>query len=103
MTFAHTLRIQPDFRTAADRACDNQKNNCAEIANSPTGTFEVSDCDKQNGGFYAGNPTWRAGSQFTLTCRAIHRTMQVVDKLRIEDNLWGASPRQLECAVRFHL
>lgn len=52
MTFAHTLRIQPDFRTAADRACDNQKNNCAEIANSPTGTFEVRDCDKQNGGFH---------------------------------------------------
>lgn len=36
-----------DFRTAADRSCDNQKNNCAEIANSG-GPFKVGDCDKQN-------------------------------------------------------
>ncbi|KFA61733.1 hypothetical protein S40285_10619, partial [Stachybotrys chlorohalonatus IBT 40285] len=37
----------PDFQTAATRACDNQKNACAEIANSG-GSFEVSACEEQN-------------------------------------------------------
>lgn len=40
-----------DFQSAADRACDNQKNNCADMANSGQGNFEVGDCDKQNGEF----------------------------------------------------
>ncbi|EGY19848.1 uncharacterized protein VDAG_01864 [Verticillium dahliae VdLs.17] len=38
----------PDFDTAAGRACDNQKNDCARLANSGGGNFQVSDCDKQN-------------------------------------------------------
>ena len=42
---------QTDFQTAADRSCDNQKNNCAELANNGGGTFEVGECDRQNGGF----------------------------------------------------
>ncbi|KLU83294.1 hypothetical protein MAPG_02358 [Magnaporthiopsis poae ATCC 64411] len=38
-----------DFRSAADRACDNQKNACANMANgSKKGEFSVGDCDKQN-------------------------------------------------------
>ncbi|KAK3363564.1 hypothetical protein B0T25DRAFT_47598 [Lasiosphaeria hispida] len=37
----------PDFKTAAIRACDNQFNTCADIANNKTGTFSVGDCDKQ--------------------------------------------------------
>jgi hypothetical protein len=40
--------VQPDFNTAADRACDTQKNACAEAANNG-GSHEVSDCDQQNG------------------------------------------------------
>lgn len=40
---------QTDFQTAADRSCDNQKNNCAELANNGGGTFEVGECDRQNG------------------------------------------------------
>ncbi|PKS09342.1 hypothetical protein jhhlp_003956 [Lomentospora prolificans] len=51
-TFASSLggvrASAPDFNTAAGRSCDNQKNNCAEIANSG-GPFEVGDCDRQNG------------------------------------------------------
>lgn len=38
-----------DFRSAANRACDNQKNACADMANgSKKGEFTVGECDKQN-------------------------------------------------------
>ncbi|KAK8073740.1 hypothetical protein PG994_004639 [Apiospora phragmitis] len=38
-----------DFKTAANRACDNQKNDCANAANKDKNAgFKVSDCDKQN-------------------------------------------------------
>lgn len=37
----------PDFKTAANRACDNQFNQCADAANSKTGNFAVGDCDRQ--------------------------------------------------------
>ncbi|KAK4154828.1 hypothetical protein C8A00DRAFT_14068 [Chaetomidium leptoderma] len=37
-----------DFDTAANRACDNQKNLCANMANSGTGAFKVGDCDQQS-------------------------------------------------------
>ncbi|KAK4102120.1 hypothetical protein N658DRAFT_515374 [Parathielavia hyrcaniae] len=36
-----------DFDTAANRACDNQKNVCANLANNGTGSFRVNDCDQQ--------------------------------------------------------
>lgn len=36
-----------DFRSAANRACDNQFNDCADIANSKQGNFAVNDCDRQ--------------------------------------------------------
>ncbi|KAL2130920.1 hypothetical protein VTI74DRAFT_5789 [Chaetomium olivicolor] len=36
-----------DFETAANRACDNQKNVCANLANNGTGSFKVGDCDRQ--------------------------------------------------------
>ncbi|KAK1758503.1 hypothetical protein QBC47DRAFT_143217 [Echria macrotheca] len=37
-----------DFETAANRACDNQFNKCADVANSGNAGFKVGDCDKQN-------------------------------------------------------
>ncbi|KAK8102750.1 hypothetical protein PG984_015896 [Apiospora sp. TS-2023a] len=38
-----------DFKTAANRACDNQKNDCADAANkNKNAGFKVSDCDKQS-------------------------------------------------------
>ncbi|KAK3906611.1 hypothetical protein C8A05DRAFT_40639 [Staphylotrichum tortipilum] len=37
-----------DFETAANRACDNQKNVCADFANNGTGSFKVGDCDQQS-------------------------------------------------------
>lgn len=40
--------VQRDFNSAANRACDNQFNECAAIANRKGGSFEVGDCDKQN-------------------------------------------------------
>jgi hypothetical protein len=43
--------VQRDFETAANRACDNQKNVCADAANNGTGAFKVGDCDKQSGEF----------------------------------------------------
>ncbi|KAL8387358.1 hypothetical protein RB595_009962 [Gaeumannomyces hyphopodioides] len=47
-----------DFRSAANRACDNQKNSCADMANgSKKGEFAVGDCDKQNG--MMARPRWR--------------------------------------------
>ncbi|KFY96011.1 hypothetical protein V498_02970 [Pseudogymnoascus sp. VKM F-4517 (FW-2822)] len=38
-----------DFKSAARRTCDNQKNACAKIANDDdkSNGLEVSDCDKQ--------------------------------------------------------
>ncbi|KFY35031.1 hypothetical protein V494_06268 [Pseudogymnoascus sp. VKM F-4513 (FW-928)] len=38
-----------DFKSAATRTCDNQKNACAKIANEgdKDSGLEVSDCDKQ--------------------------------------------------------
>ncbi|KAK2014099.1 hypothetical protein LZ32DRAFT_657464 [Colletotrichum eremochloae] len=38
----------PDFATAANRACDNQKNKCADAANNGSQKFSVSECDKQS-------------------------------------------------------
>ncbi|EFQ26756.1 hypothetical protein CGRA01v4_08977 [Colletotrichum graminicola] len=38
----------PDFATAANRACDNQKNKCADVANNGSQKFSVSECDKQS-------------------------------------------------------
>ncbi len=40
---------QRDFETAANRACDNQKNQCADVANSGSASFKVGDCDRQSG------------------------------------------------------
>ncbi|KAB5559864.1 hypothetical protein GE09DRAFT_1285779 [Coniochaeta sp. 2T2.1] len=38
-----------DFKTAANRACDNQHNDCADLANnSKKGQFKVGDCDQQS-------------------------------------------------------
>ncbi|GAB1312238.1 Neurofilament medium polypeptide protein [Madurella fahalii] len=37
----------PDYETAAIRACDNQKNVCADLANNGTGSFSVGECDQQ--------------------------------------------------------
>ncbi|KAL2122064.1 hypothetical protein VTJ04DRAFT_2519 [Mycothermus thermophilus] len=37
-----------DFESAANRACDNQKNRCANLANNGGGDFKVGDCDVQN-------------------------------------------------------
>ncbi|KAJ9155263.1 hypothetical protein NKR23_g1742 [Pleurostoma richardsiae] len=37
-----------DFATAANRACDNQHNTCAELSNNKTADFPVSDCDQQS-------------------------------------------------------
>ncbi|KAK4237838.1 hypothetical protein C8A03DRAFT_15642 [Achaetomium macrosporum] len=36
-----------DYESAANRACDNQKNVCADMANNGTGSFKVGDCDRQ--------------------------------------------------------
>ncbi|EON98970.1 putative neurofilament medium polypeptide protein [Phaeoacremonium minimum UCRPA7] len=36
-----------DFQSAANRACDNQHNACAELSNNGTADFPVSDCDQQ--------------------------------------------------------
>lgn len=46
-----------DFNSAAQRSCDNQKNKCAQQANSGGGAgFEVSDCDQQNSESLLGFP-----------------------------------------------
>ncbi|TDZ22951.1 hypothetical protein Cob_v004453 [Colletotrichum orbiculare MAFF 240422] len=37
----------PDFSTAANRACDNQKNKCSQAANNGPQKFDVSKCDEQ--------------------------------------------------------
>ncbi|WYZ39130.1 hypothetical protein EsH8_III_001044 [Colletotrichum jinshuiense] len=37
----------PDFATAANRACDTQKNKCSQAANNGQQTLEVSQCDAQ--------------------------------------------------------
>jgi len=43
-------RNQNDFQSAVNRACDDQHNECADVANgNKKGTLTVNDCDKQNG------------------------------------------------------
>ncbi|KAK1655969.1 hypothetical protein BDP81DRAFT_456741 [Colletotrichum phormii] len=37
----------PDFKTAAGRSCDNQKNKCSQAANNGPQKFEVTKCDEQ--------------------------------------------------------
>lgn len=44
----NVLRCQTDFKTAANRACDNQHNSCADLANSKKGQFSVGQCDQQS-------------------------------------------------------
>jgi hypothetical protein len=45
-----SLDEQPDFSTASNQACDDQKNACADRANTePKPNFVVGDCDKQRG------------------------------------------------------
>ncbi|KAK0669589.1 hypothetical protein QBC41DRAFT_107104 [Cercophora samala] len=44
----------PDFETASNRACDNQKNACAKVANEGSqrdGELTVGECDRQMGEF----------------------------------------------------
>jgi len=43
------IGIQNDFQSAVNRACDNQHNKCADVANSnKKGSLTVGDCDTQN-------------------------------------------------------
>ncbi|KAI0130244.1 hypothetical protein BJ170DRAFT_307455 [Xylariales sp. AK1849] len=57
-----------DFASAADRACDNQKNDCANIANSQKdSTFKVSDCDQQDTDCKSAASTATTTSFATLT------------------------------------
>ncbi|KAI6381796.1 hypothetical protein MCOR25_001027 [Pyricularia grisea] len=37
-----------DFKSAADRSCDNQKNSCAELSNNKKIDSSVNECDQQN-------------------------------------------------------
>jgi hypothetical protein len=39
---------QKDFKSAANRACDNQHNACANLANNKSGKFTVGQCDQQS-------------------------------------------------------
>ncbi|KAH8169945.1 hypothetical protein LIA77_10489 [Sarocladium implicatum] len=55
----------PDYNSAFDRACDNQKNACADQANNGGGDFEVGDCDNQN------NECKAAGASATQTSFAV--------------------------------
>ncbi|GKT92518.1 neurofilament medium polypeptide protein [Colletotrichum tofieldiae] len=54
----------PDFTTAANRACDNQKNKCSQAANNGPQKFEVSECDKQSGKLPSCEPRGRPLSSF---------------------------------------
>lgn len=40
--------LKNDFKTAANRACDNQHNECAKLANNKSGKFSVGQCDQQS-------------------------------------------------------
>jgi hypothetical protein len=43
------IQTQTDFPSAADRACDNQHNSCADVANNnKTAGITVGDCDSQD-------------------------------------------------------
>lgn len=47
LTWGCPRRPQTDFDDAANRACDNQHNECANIANDEEGAFSVPECDEQ--------------------------------------------------------
>ncbi|KAK9780098.1 hypothetical protein AB5N19_07770 [Seiridium cardinale] len=57
-----------DFQTAAQRSCDNQKNSCADVANSQQGgSLAVNDCDQQSTECKAAASTATTTSFATLT------------------------------------
>jgi hypothetical protein len=58
-----------DFESAANRACDNQKNACANAANSGNGGLRVNDCDDQSGSCKeaARTATFTAFSEFVTS------------------------------------
>jgi len=41
--------MQTTIEDAINRSCDNQHNDCADVANKQKGSLTVGDCDKQNG------------------------------------------------------
>ncbi|OTA62801.1 hypothetical protein K449DRAFT_464904 [Hypoxylon sp. EC38] len=41
-------RTFTDFSSAAQQVCDDQKNDCADVANNGDADFKVNDCDQQD-------------------------------------------------------
>ncbi|KAI1211837.1 uncharacterized protein F4807DRAFT_378697 [Annulohypoxylon truncatum] len=57
-----------DFNTAANRVCDDQKNDCADVANGGGATFKVSDCDTQDNQCKQANTPTDQDDQFLYFC-----------------------------------
>ncbi|KAI1401589.1 hypothetical protein F4819DRAFT_316364 [Hypoxylon fuscum] len=59
-----------DFNSAANRVCDDQKNDCADVANNGGGSFSVGQCDDQNSQCKDANQPTEQDDQFLFFCDA---------------------------------
>ncbi|KAL7621443.1 hypothetical protein AAE478_008765 [Parahypoxylon ruwenzoriense] len=59
---------QPGFQDAVNRACDDQKNDCADLSNNGGADFKVSDCDAQNNQCKSINQPSEQDDQFMYFC-----------------------------------
>ncbi|KAI2470112.1 hypothetical protein F4781DRAFT_391752 [Annulohypoxylon bovei var. microspora] len=57
-----------DFSTAANRVCDDQKNDCADLSNKGGASFKVSDCDTQDTQCKQANTPTDEDDQFLYFC-----------------------------------
>ncbi|KAI1099580.1 hypothetical protein F4804DRAFT_337091 [Jackrogersella minutella] len=58
----------PDFTTASNRVCDDQKNDCADLSNNGGASFKVSDCDTQDTTCKSANTPTDQDDQFLYFC-----------------------------------
>ncbi|KAI1379144.1 hypothetical protein F4677DRAFT_359504 [Hypoxylon crocopeplum] len=58
----------PDFQSAVNRICDDQKNDCADLSNSGGASFKVSDCDDQRSQCNDANQPTEQDDQFLYFC-----------------------------------
>ena len=104
---ADQTKNQNDFQSAVNRACDNQHNECADVANGKKGTLTVGDCDKQNGTLRSSGLVRRAGEARWGAERrkadCVSRAMQERGQVGHSHRLGLQRPRQLQCRLRFLL
>ncbi|KAI0113872.1 hypothetical protein F4776DRAFT_334980 [Hypoxylon sp. NC0597] len=61
-------RTFTDFNSAAQQVCDDQKNDCADVANNGDADFKVGDCDQQDNDCKDANKPTDSDDNFLYFC-----------------------------------